>query len=152
MADSPSDTTQALQDTLAGEHAACYVFTVLVAQTSEGAQPTLFGQLDDAFTWHRTQRDDLVARITAAGATPVAASPSYVLPNAAADQQQIVRAALTIERRIADTYGTLVASTSGENRRLAVVAMQSCAVRQLTFGGRPETWPGTSGLGAKASD
>lgn len=135
-----------LQDTLAGEHAAVYVFGVLGAQTSESAQPQLWSDLDTAYEWHRAARDELVARITAANETPVAASASYRLPNAAGNADQVTRAALVTERRVTDTYGTLIAETAGRLRRWAIRSLDESAVRQLRFRGRPEIFPGTGGL------
>jgi hypothetical protein len=139
----------ALQTTLAGEHAAVYVFGVLAAQTSESAQPKLWASLDTAYEWHRDARDELVARITATHATPVAAAPSYRLPNAAATADQVEAAALVTERRVTDTYGTLVAETTGRVRRWAIRSLDESAVRQLRFRGRPEIFPGTGGLGGQ---
>jgi hypothetical protein len=139
-----------LQDTLAGEHAAVYVFGVLAAQTSESAKPKLWADLDAAYAWHRAARDELVRRITAASGTPVAAAPSYELPNAAATTGQVVGAALLTERRVTDTYGTLVAETAGRLRRWAIRSLDESAVRQLRFRGRPEIFPGTGGLRSQA--
>ncbi len=135
-----------LQDTLAGEHAAVYVFGVLGAQTSESTQPQLWSDLDAAYEWHRAARDELVARITAANETPVAASASYRLPNAARNADQVTRAALVTERRVTDTYGTLIAETAGGLRRWAIRSLDESAVRQLRFRGRPEIFPGTGGF------
>lgn len=140
---------ESLQTTLAGEHAAVHVFGVLAAQTSETGQPKLWSALDAAYDWHRDARDELVARITAAHATPVAAAPSYRLPNAVASPDQVTRAALVTEQRVTDTYGTLVAETTGRVRRWAIRSLDESAVRQLRFRGRPEIFPGTGGLGGQ---
>ncbi|MGI9155885.1 MAG: ferritin-like domain-containing protein [Marmoricola sp.] len=146
-----TDTTgiDSLQATLAGEHAAVYVFGVLAAQTSQSAQPKLWGALDEAYLWHRAARDELVARITAAGRAPVAASVSYRLPNAVANAGQVTAAALLTEHRLTDVYGTLVAETAGGLRRWAIRSLDESAVRQLRFRGRPEIFPGTGGLGSQ---
>lgn len=138
--------TGALQDALAAEHAAVYVFGVLGAQTSEVEQSTLFDNLLTAYEQHRSARDELVARIQELGGRPVAAAPAYELPNAVSTPTQVVRAALVTEHRVTQTYGTLVAQTVGDDRSWAVDALDESAVRQLRFRGRPENFPGTQGL------
>ena len=138
--------TDALQDALAAEHAAVYVFGVLGAQTSEFEQSTLFDNLLTAYEQHRSARDELVARIQELGVRPVAAAPAYELPNGVSTPAQVVRAALVTERRVTQTYGTLVAQTVGDDRSRAVDALGESAVRQLRFRGRPENFPGTQGL------
>ena len=108
--------TDALQDALAAEHAAVYVFGVLGAQTSEVEQSTLFDSLLTAYEQHRSARDALVARIQELGVRPVAAAPAYELPNGVSTPAQVVRAALVTERRVTQTYGTVVAQTVGDDR------------------------------------
>jgi len=139
-------TTDALQDALAAEHAAVYVFGVLGAQTSEVEQRRLFDNLLTAYRQHRSARDALVARIEGLGVEPVAAAASYELPNGVSTPEQVERAALVTERRVTQTYGTLVAQTAGDDRAWAVGALDESAVRQLRFRGRPENFPGTQGL------
>jgi hypothetical protein len=135
---------EAQQATLAGEHAAVYLFGVLGAQASESRQPALYARLLDAFRVHRRRRDQLTVTISAAGADPVASEVSYDVPAALATAAQLNDAALHVERRIARTYGQLVESTAGAERRWALVALDDSAVRQLEFRGTPEMFPGTS--------
>jgi hypothetical protein len=138
--------TDALQRTLAAEHAAVYVFGVLGAQTSEFEQRELFGNLLTAYRQHRAARDALVVRITKKGARPVAAAASYELPNGVSTPAHVLQAALTTERRTTQTYGTLVSQTVGGDRSWAIEGLDESAVRQLSFRGRPESFPGTQGL------
>ncbi|HEX2894397.1 MAG TPA: DUF4439 domain-containing protein [Marmoricola sp.] len=135
---------EAQQATLAGEHAAVYLFGVFGAQASESRQPALYARLLDAFHVHRKRRDQLAATIAAAGADPVAAEVSYDLPAAMGTAPELNDAALQVERRIARTYGQLVESTAGAERRWALVALDDSAVRQLEFRGTPEMFPGTA--------
>ncbi len=143
--------TDALQRTLKAEHAAVYVFGVLGAQTSEFEQRALFGSLLTAYRKHRTARDELVARIRELGAQPVAATPSYQLPNGVSTPAQVTRAALVTERRITQAYGTLVSQTVGADRSWAIEGLDESAVRQLQFRGGPEPFPGTQGLASSSS-
>ena len=134
----------AQQATLAGEHAAVYLYGVFGAQASQSRQPALYARLLDSFRVHRRRRDQLTVTISAAGADPVAAEVSYDLPAAMGTAAELNDAALQVERRIARTYGQLVESTAGAERRWALVALDDSAVRQLEFRGTPEMFPGTS--------
>lgn len=134
---------EAQQATLAGEHAAVYLYGVFGAQASQSRQPQLYARLLDAFRVHRRRRDQLTATIAASGATPVASEVTYDLPPMAT-APELNDAALQVERRIARTYGQLVESTAGAERRWALVALDDSAVRQLEFRGTPEMFPGTS--------
>ena len=138
---------EALQATLAGEHAAVALFSVLGAQSSESTQPTLYAALGTAYRVHRGRRDQLTAMIVAEDATPVAAEVSYELPNAARNAAELTDAALQVESRISTTYGQLIGSSSGADRRWGIAALNDSAVRQLAFRGTPEMFPGTPVLG-----
>ena len=134
----------ALQAALAGEHAAVYLYAVMGARVSRSEQPALFDSIDSAFRVHRRQRDALTQRIARHGADPVAAEVSYRLPDALERPHHVREAALGVERRLADVYGQLVGSTTASDRRWALSALDSCAVRQLAFRGTPEMFPGTT--------
>jgi len=134
---------EAQQATLAGEHAAVYLFGVFGAQASQSRQPVLYARLLDAFRVHRRRRDQLTSTIAATGAEPVASEVTYDLPAGMDTAAELNDAALQVERRIARTYGQLVESTAGAERRWALVALDDSAVRQLEFRGTPEMFPGT---------
>lgn len=138
----PDPATDALQATLAAEHAAVFVYGALGAQTSRSRQPTLFGRVTSAYRLHRTRRDELVALIEAAGATPVAAEPGYALPSDLGTTRAITARALRLEQDAAAAYAFLVASSTGATRTWAVTALLDAAVRGLGFGGKPEELPG----------
>lgn len=135
---------EAQQATLAGEHAAVYLYGVYGAQASQSRQPALYRRILGAFHAHRKRRDQLSQAIAAGGAEPVAAEVAYDLPAAMATAAELNDAALQVERRIARTYGQLVESTAGAARRWALVALDDSAVRQLEFRGTPEMFPGTA--------
>ena len=103
---------EALQQTLAGEHAAVYVYRALAGRVSASAQPTLATGLSSAYTTHRGRRD------------------------------QLTDAALLTEERCAEVYASMVGSTARVNRQWALEALTDAAVRQLSFGGRPAAFPG----------
>jgi hypothetical protein len=132
----------ALQTTLEGEHAAVYVYGVLGARTSRSAEPQLFTDVSDAYGAHRARRDQLMTMVRDAGGTPVAAEPAYELPEPLRTPAEVTRAALATERACATTYAWLVANSVGTDRRWAANALTNTAVRELTFRGSPEIFPG----------
>ena len=136
----------ALQQTLAGEHAAVYVYGVLGGRVSSSSRPELATKLSSAYVLHRGRRDQLQAMVRAAGADPVAAEVSYGLPNPCRTAAELTAAALVTERRCADVYAAMVGSTAGANRQWAIDALADAAVRQLTFGGTPDAFPGVAEL------
>jgi hypothetical protein len=133
----------ALQTTLAAEHAAVHEYGVLGAQTSRTAQPTLSAAVEAAYEVHRGRRDDLVAALTGLDAVPTPAAAAYQLPEGLGDPAVATARALELERGSAATYAYLVGSSTGERRAWAVEALRDAAVRGLGFGGQPETLPGT---------
>lgn len=133
----------ALQASLAGEHAALFVVGYLGAQTSQSGTPELYDALRESYDTHRDRRDELVAMVRDAGAEPVAAAPSYDLPEVRLDDPgAIAAAALAVERACGATYGFAVASTTGAQRGWAVEALLDSATRELGLGGRPRDFPG----------
>ena len=133
----------ALQTTLAGEHAALFVVGYLGAQTSQSGSPELYAALRESYDTHRARRDDLTAVLVEQGAEPVAAAASYDLPQVRIDDPaSLARAGLAVERACGATYGFLVANATGDARGWAVDAVLDSALRELALGGRPRDFPG----------
>ena len=137
---------QSLQTTLAGEHAAVYVYGVLGGRVSVSGDPALARLVSAAYATHRSRRDRLVMMVRDRGGLPVPAEVSYQLPNPVRSARQIRRAGLGLEERCARVYAEMVASTSGTTRRWAAQALTDAAVRQLGFGGEPQAFPGVTEL------
>lgn len=143
---------EALQAALGAEHAALYCYGLLGARASASAQPKLAAGLAEGYQLHRRRRDQLIAMVGRRGATPVAAEVAYEVPGVADSGPdagletgpELSNAALTVERRIARTFGQLIESTAGAERRWALVALEQTAVRQVEFRGTPEMFPGTT--------
>jgi Domain of unknown function (DUF4439) len=133
---------QALQTTLAAEHAAVYVLGALGGRTSQSAAPELFEAVSAAFAAHRVRRDELTTAITGLGADPVAAEAAYDVPAGLERAERIARVARETEQSCATTYAWLVANTVDELRRWAIEALNETAVRVLTLRGTPEMFPG----------
>lgn len=136
---------ESLQTTLAAEHAAVYLYGVLGAQTSQSGEPALYDALLEGYRRHRARRDQLTTSVRDAGGEPVAAAAAYDLP-ALGDADQVRRAALGVEESCAATYSALVAGSVRAQRRWAVSALADAAVRQLSFGGAPQAFPGAPDL------
>jgi hypothetical protein len=133
---------QALQKTLAGEHAAVHLYGLLGAQSSKSRQPVLFSRLTSAYEAHRASRDELTVLISARGVDPVAAKVDYEVPGLTTTAGQIEAVARRIERRVTRTYGELVANTAGTDRRWAITALDAGALREIAFGAAPTDFPG----------
>ncbi|MFB9313789.1 ferritin-like domain-containing protein [Nocardioides plantarum] len=133
----------ALQTTLAGEHAALFVVGYLGAQTSQSRSPQLYATLRESYDGHRDRRDRLEDLVREAGGEPVAAGASYELPQVRSeDPTTIAAAGLAVERACGATYGFLVANATGHGRRWAVAAVVDSGLREIDLGGRPRTFPG----------
>jgi hypothetical protein len=139
----PGD-AEALQTTLAAEHAAVYVLATLGGRTSQVADAELFTAISEAFAEHRLRRDELTAAITDLGVDPVAAEAAYDVPAGLDRSDRIARVARATEDTCATTYAWLVANTTAEMRRWAIRALNETAVRVLTLRGTPEMFPGAS--------
>lgn len=133
---------EALQLALAGEHASVYLFGLLGAQSSKSRQPALFRRLEQDYDAHRAARDQLTVLVSAQGADPVAAEVSYTAPGRTDTPAHIQAVARTVEQRMTRVYGQLVASTSGNDRRWAITALDASAVREVAYGADPQDFPG----------
>ncbi len=135
-------TLEALQTTLAGEHAAVWTYATLGGQTSQSAQATLFDRITRAYTVHRSRRDQLITMVRDLGVVPAASAAAYELLNDASTPVKVTHAALDLEQRCAGLYADLVASTVDQQRRWAITALTDAAVRGLGYRGSPEIFPG----------
>ncbi len=137
---------RAMQETLAGEHAAVYVYGVVGGRLSRLDDARLTTLVEHAYVTHRGRRDQLTTMVRAAGGRPVAAAVSYTLPDPCRTGPQLRRAALAVERRCAVVYAAMVGSTAGAQRQWAIDALADTAVRELGFGGAAEAFPGAPEL------
>lgn len=136
---------EALQTTLAAEHAAVWVYGLLGGRTSASATPELYRAVSAAYDAHRGHRDRIVRALADRGETPVAAQPAYELDEPVDEPvgpERIRAAALATEQSCAETYAWLVANTVADERRWAIGALNEAAVRELAFRGTPEMFPG----------
>lgn len=139
---SPTIQVDAMQKTLADEHAALYLYGVLGAHTSASRSPALYTAVDAAYVAHRARRDRLTALLEDAGKEPVASEPGYRLPAPVRTDRQIADEGLRLERGAAARYLWLVENSTDDVRAFAVAALRNTAVRELSFRGSPEIFPG----------
>lgn len=133
---------QALQDTLAAEHAAVYVYAVIGGRLSATAYPAASRLVDDAYQVHLVRRDQLRGTIAASGHTPVPPAPAYRVGVRSRAAGPLIGVARDTEERCAAVYAQLVSASAGQQRRWAVDALTDSAVRVLGFGASPSAYPG----------
>ena len=136
----------ALQATLADEHAALYTYGVLGARTSQATAPALFETLTAGYRRHRARRDQLQLMVRDAGGDPVAAEAAYDLDGSLLRPPQIERAAADLEAASVEGLLALVAQSTGSVREWALTEATWSAVWRLQLGGTAETWPGAPEL------
>jgi hypothetical protein len=136
----------ALQATLADEHAALYTYGVLGARTSQAAAPTLYDALTAGYRRHRARRDQLRLLVEDAGGEPVPAAAAYELDAKLLRSAQVESAALDLEVGSVETLLALVAQSSGSVREWALSEVTWSASWQLELGGSAQTWPGAPEL------
>ena len=135
-------TLEALQETLAAEHAAIWVYGVLGGQTARGADQSLRRRVEAAYEVHGGRRDELSEMVRRLGVEPVPSAVGYRLPGRPGDPAGQAALAARVEERAAAVYADLVAASVGPQRAWAIGALTDAALRALGFGGRPSAFPG----------
>ncbi|RYB95441.1 DUF4439 domain-containing protein [Nocardioides oleivorans] len=137
----------ALQTTLADEHAALYAYGVLGARTSQSATPALYDAVTAGYRRHRARRDQLRAMVEDAGGEPVAAAAAYDVEGRLLTGRQVQAVALVIEEGAVEVLLALVAQSTTDVREWALTEATWSAAWQLELGGTAGTWPGAPELG-----
>jgi hypothetical protein len=133
---------EALQATLAGEHAAVHVFATLGGRVSASADPATAARLREGYEAHRARRDELRTRLADLGEQPVPPAAAYEVDDDSREPERLTAAARRTEERCAAVYAQLVASSTGPQRRWAVQALTDSALRTLALDGTPSAYPG----------
>lgn len=137
---------EALQETLAAEHATVYAYGVLGGRFPASDRPAGAALLRSAYDVHRGRRDRLRAQLADRGEQPVAPAAGYIVPAATRDPDTLLASAVEVEDRCAQVYAQMVAATTGRQRRWAVEALNDSAVRRLGLGGDIQSFPGAPEL------
>lgn len=119
----------ALMEALAAEHAAIFAYGPIGAKLDED----LAEFARDAEAAHRARRDALVLALTADGADPPAAEPSYALPFPVSGTADALRLAVQIEERVAAVWRAALRAGAGVTRAGALDALVDAAVRATTW-------------------
>ena len=144
-------TLEALQSTLAAEHAAIWLYGLLGGQAGRLAHSGLAGsdladRVEEAYTVHAGRRDELAGMVRDLGVEPEPSEVAYQVPADLAGSRGVSAAARTLEQRSCAVYADLVAAATGDQRAWAVAALTDAAVRSLAFGGRAQSFPGLTEL------
>jgi Domain of unknown function (DUF4439) len=137
---------EALQATLAAEHAAVHAYGVVGGRLAAADNPQLADRFRAGYEAHRSRRDWLRSRIADRGAVPTPAALGYAVPTQGRDPVELSGTARGVEERCAAVYAQLVASSTGEDRRWAVDALTATAVLVLSLGAEPTAFPGAPEL------
>lgn len=120
------EAVDALQQALAAEHAAVWVYGLVSAFLSAD----FASGVDDGAEEHRDRRDAGERALTAAGATPVPAEAAYVPPQPVTDQASAVSLVATAEAdATAAWHGVLARTDDGALRTVALRALVGSASR-----------------------
>ena len=130
--------TETLQDWLALEHEAVWLYPVIGAR---------FGGLADrarrSYEKHGDVRDGLLVRLHQLNVEPVPTALSYDVGRLRTKARALT-AARQIERDIAAVCLTLAGDSTGDLRTYATNGLRRAALAELTWGGRPSAFPGLS--------
>jgi uncharacterized protein DUF4439 len=137
-ADAAAGSVPALQAALAAEDAAIFGYGVAGAHLSGKSQSAA----EQDWTRHNEARDTLTAMISALGATPIAALPSYRLPFAVHDAASAEALAAYLEDGVTRAYLGVVAVSDRQLRTFGALAMQVCAQRAAFWRGSTQAFPG----------
>lgn len=125
----------ALIDAMVTEHAAIYAYGVLGARLDDVTRKAAL----TAYNTHRARRDALAGVLRARALTVPAPAASYDVD--VAGRAQALALAVRVETEVGVRWRDLIASTDDQAlRRMAVTALQDCAVRATQ-------WRRTTGVG-----
>jgi hypothetical protein len=132
---------EALQEALAAEHAAMWVYGVAGAFVPDG----LAGRLDEATTEHQARRDATERVLISAGVPPVPAEPGYLTPEPVTDAASALRLVITAENDAAAAWRSVVECSPADPnlRGSALEALTAAAVRASRWRAAAGTTPVT---------
>jgi len=120
----------AINATLAVEHATLYAYGVAGAHTGLKGRPLARA----AYASHRAWRNRLTSMVTDAGGTPVPADAAYAIAFPVTDLATAMKLAITLEDGCAVAYEQLVvAADDAPLRTTAASALVECATRATSW-------------------
>ena len=130
--------TETLQDWLALEHEAVWLYPVIGARYD-----ALADRARTAYDDHGTVRDGLLARLHQIKVEPVPPALSYDVVRLRTKVRALATAR-QLERDIAAVCLTLAGDSTDDLRTYATRGLRRAALAELTWGGRPSAFPGLS--------
>ena len=130
----------ALQEALAGEHAAIYAYAVIGGRLDGDSAVVL--QAIDSYAAHRAHRDALTAVLLARQESPVPTAPGYALPSPVEGSASARALARRVEDRCGVLHAAVVATATGDERSLGADALVACAERGFRWGAPATAFPG----------
>ncbi|MEJ7636176.1 DUF4439 domain-containing protein [Aeromicrobium sp.] len=127
---------EALQDWLAIEHEAVWLYPVIGARFDD-----LANRARRSYALHRNLRDRLLARLDDLGVEPVATALTYDV-GPLRTKAQALSQARRVERDVAAACLTLTGESSGELRAFATRELRRAALAELAWGAQPRAFPG----------
>ncbi len=128
----------ALQNALAGAHAAVYAYGLAGARLTGTDRARAL----TAMAEQRRVRDRLLDLLTGEGQSPTPAAAAYDPPFAVDSPAAARRLAGLVEDRMAGLLAAAAGATDGSARTWAAGAAQACAVRATTWTGTAAVWSG----------
>lgn len=128
--------TEALQDWLALEHEAVWLYPVIGARFAAVAD-----QARASYDKHRDVRDRLLFRLHQLGVEPVPTELSYDVGRVRS-RALALAAARRIESGIAAACLRLAGDSTGDLRTYAIAGLRRAALADIAWGGRPDAFPG----------
>ena len=142
MSAGPAALATALQQALAGEHAAVYAYGV--AGGVLGPVGSSAARARDGYGVHRDRRDRIEEQLRALDEQPVAAEPGYGVPAPVTTAGSAVALARRVEDRCAVLHAAVVAASTDALRREAMGWLDDAATRVLGWGGESTAFPGVA--------
>lgn len=129
-------TLRDLQDWLALEHEAVWLYGLIGARVDNLAKPAR-----TSYDAHRAARDRLLALVHERGAEPV--GPALTYGDGAVDSPKEARAAaVDLEHRISAACLTLFGHAGRDGRRFAMTGLRRSALASLDWGADVRAFPG----------
>jgi Domain of unknown function (DUF4439) len=138
----------ALQEVLAGEHAAVYAYGIVGAQLAGSPDQKTARQ---AYNLHLARRDHIATVILQAHGVPVGPLVGYDVGGPVTSKAQARALAARVEAATAGPYADLVTATTGGERGSAAGWLVDAAVRTVRWGGKAVAFPGLAERNARAT-
>lgn len=128
--------TEAMQDWLALEHEAVWLYPVIGARFA-----AVSDRARTSYDKHRDVRDRLLFRLHQLGVEPVPTELSYDVGRVRS-RALALAAARRIESDIAAACLRLAGDSTGDLRTWAIAGLRRAALADIAWGGRPDAFPG----------